>query len=229
MSSVANAPSDSPIVAVICFFALAVWMVHRSYRPLRVMLDWDLTCDCMSTPGDEDVRTNNARRKFRRKTNMSVAEEVEYMSRLRVFLEDLLARQRNGELAVYIVTRNSAENVRWMLEHVVRVNPEDFVVLSDVEQRANKAEMLQRYLCLKDEDMEGVVVLVDDSSSEHKKAAKHAKNRWADAKLKHVRVVRPGKGAPYFNQEKREPQYGIMNQEEALDALGWATHKFNLW
>lgn len=219
--------SDILLVAVACVVGVAVWLVRRSRRPLYVMLDWDLTCDCMSTPGDEDVETNGARSKFKIKTGMSNTEETVYMSKLRLFLTNLLRCQDDDKLRVFIVTRNSAANVKWMLEHVVQMTASDFVVLSDTESKHNKAAMLQQYLGHADKDMEGVVVLADDSGSEHKKAAAYASQHWVHAKLRHVRVHRPAKGAPYrcfFNGLI----YGMMNQESALDAFWWATYKWNV-
>lgn len=219
--------SDFPLVAVACVVALALWCARRVDRPLYVMLDWDLTCDCMSTPGDEDVEMNGARQKFKTKTGLSDAEEIVYMSKLRLFLSNLLRREDDGELRLFIVTRNSAANVKWMLEHVVRMTASDFVVLSDPQSKQNKAAMLQQYLALDDKDMEGVVVLADDSSSEHKKAAAYASQHWVSAQLRHVHVQRPAKGASYrclFNGLV----YGMMNQEAAMDAFWWATYKWNI-
>ena len=218
---------EFPFVAVACVVALVAWLVRRSRRPLYVMLDWDLTCDCMSTPGDEDVETNGARSKFKIKTGMSDAEETVYMSKLRVFLSNLLRCQDDDKLRVFIVTRNSAANVRWMLEHVVRVRASDFVVLSDPQSKQNKAAMLQQYLAFADKDMDGVVVLTDDSSSEHERATAYASQHWVRAQLRRVRVRRPRKGAPY-RDEVDGLVYGMMNQESALDAFWWATYKWNV-
>lgn len=219
--------SESPLVAVACVVALAVWLVRRARRPMYVMLDWDLTCDCMSTPGDEGVESNGARRAFKTKTGLSDAEETVYMSKLRLFLSNLLRCQDDGELRLFIVTRNSVANVRWMLEHVVRMTASDFVILSDSEKKHNKAVMLQQHLALADKDVEGVVVLVDDSSSEHEKASAYAAQHWVHAQLRRVHVVRPGKGAPY-RDEINGLVYGMMNQESALDAFCWATYKWNV-
>lgn len=218
---------ESPVVAVACVVALAVWLARRARRPMYVMLDWDLTCDCMSTPGDADVKSNGARRAFKTKTGLSDAEEIVYMSKLRLFLSNLLRCQDDGELRLFIVTRNSTANVRWMLEHVVRMTASDFVVLSDPEHKHNKAAMLQQYLALANKDMEGVVVLADDSSSEHERAAAHAAQHWPHAQLRRVRVTRPGKGAPY-RDEIHGLVYGMMNQESALDAFWWATYNWNV-
>ena len=218
---------ENPLVAVACVVAVALWCARRVDRPLYVMLDWDLTCDCMSTPGDEDVETNGARRKFKMKTGLSDAEETVYMSKLRLFLSNLLRREDDGELQLFIVTRNSAANVRWMLEHVVRMSAFNFKVLSDPQSKKNKAAMLQQYLALADKDMEGVVVLADDSSSEHKKAAAYALEHWSHAQFRCVQVERPSKGAPYRDIVKGLV-YGMMNQEAALDAFWWATYKWNI-
>ena len=172
-------------------------------------------------------KVDGARRAFKRETGLSDAEETVYMSKLRLFLSNLLRCQDDGELSLFIVTRNSAANVKWMLEHVVQMTASDFVVLSDTESKHDKAAMLQQHLAFSDKDIEGVVVLADDSSSEHEKAAAYASQHWVRAKLRHVRVHRPAKGAPYrcfFNGLI----YGIMNQESALDAFWWATYKWNV-
>lgn len=227
MFVVSAVSTESPLVAVACAVVFALWCARRARRRLYVILDWDLTCDCMSTPGDENVATNGARRAFKTKTGLSDAEETVYMSKLRLFLSNLLRRQDDGELRLFIATRNSAANVRWMLEHVVQMHAPDFVVLSDPENKHNKADMLQRYLALANEDMEGVIILADDSSSEHEKAAAYAAQHWLRAQLRHVRVHRPAKGAPYMDKNNGLV-YGMMNQDTTLDALWWATNKWNI-
>ena len=219
--------TEFPLLAVMCAVAFACWLANRVRRPVYVMLDWDLTCDCMSTPGEEDVATSGARRKFKNKVQLSDAEEIAYMTRLRLFLSVLLRRQEKDELRLFIVTRNSAKNVKWMLEHVVHMNASDFVVLSDCKGEKSKAEMLQRYLCLADEDMEGVVVLADDSSSEHANAASYALKKWSGVSMRHVRVRRPAKGQLYFDRNVGH-QYGMMNQGNVVNDFWWAVHSCNI-
>ena len=219
--------TEFPLFAAICAVAFACWLVNRVHRPVYVMLDWDLTCDCISTPAKDDVATSGARRKFKTKVFLSDDEELAYMMRLRLFLSTLLRRQENDELQLFIVTRNSAKNVKWMLEHIVHMNASHFVVLSDCKGEKSKAEMLQHYLCLADKDMQGVVVLADDSSSEHANASSYALKKWDGVSMRHVRVKRPARGQLYFDKQKGH-QYGMMNQGKAVKDFWWAVHRYNI-
>ena len=65
-----------------------------------------------------------------------------------------------------IVTRNDAENVRWILLNVCLMDPGIFVIVSDNQKMFdNKIELVASSLGISEA---GVWVLVDDSDSEHK-------------------------------------------------------------
>ena len=196
---------ENPLVAVACVVAVALWYARRVDRPLYVMLDWDLTCDCMSTPGDEDVETNGRASQVQDEDWVVWPEETPCTCPSCVCsCPTCCAARTTAELQLFIVTRNSAANVRWMLEHVVRMSAFNFKVLSDPQSKKNKAAMLQQYLALADKDMEGVVVLADDSSSEHKKAAAYALEHWSHAQFRCVQVERPSKRTvPRHSQRTR--------------------------
>ena len=207
-------------VLVACALIVCVYVLARRYMRKRVVLcDWDLTFDALSTPGSKQV-TREVRDDIMKKIGMSKIQENAYMFTLRQFLVKIVQRVFKDNVVFVIVTRNDAVNVRWMLENVVRINPGWFKIVSDKNKTyENKIELVidTFHTCT-----DGVWVLVDDSTSEHEKAAAYAKNNCPDITLRHVYVQRPGKGDPY------DYQYGLMNQEGALDDFFWATNPWNL-
>ena len=205
------------------WLVLAVALAVAAKRYLRkrvVLLDWDLTLDCISTPGDKRV-TKELRRAVRQKIGMSDAQEMEYMASLFQFLNRVLVAGLQQNITFVITTRNDAENVKWMLKNVVKLDPSKFIVLSDkAKEYDNKVELIQEHFGIG--DMTGVCVLVDDSNSEHEAAAEYAAEHCPDMTLRHVRVARPKRGAAY------ERQYGMMNQHGVLKELESAISPLNL-
>lgn len=208
-----------PTLWLVLAVALAV-AAKRYLRKTVVLLDWDLTLDCISTPGDKRV-TKELRRAVRQKIGMSDAQEMEYMASLFQFLNRVLVAGLQQNITFVITTRNDAENVKWMLKNVVKLDPSKFIVLSDKEKEYdNKVELIQEHFGIG--NMTGVCVLVDDSNSEHEAAAEYATENCPDMTLRHVRVARPKRGAAY------ERQYGMMNQHGVLKELESAISPLNL-
>lgn len=199
---------------------VVVWFVRRLTRKRVVLLDWDLTLDCLSTPGSKQV-TRETRNEIMNKIGMTRVQEQSYMFTLRGFLNTLVEHIFEDNVVYTIVTRNDADNVRWMLRNVCDMDPGTFKIISDKHKMFdNKIELVVSRLGI---SAAGVWVLVDDSSSEHKNAAEYAKENCPKITLRHVYVKRPGKGDAY------NYQYGIMNQREALQHLSWATNVWNMF
>lgn len=210
---------DSIGYVVVWTFVL-VWLLKRLHRKHVVLLDWDLTLDCLSTPGSKQV-TREMRNKIMNKIGMVREQEQSYMFILRAFLHALAKSMFEHNVVYTIVTRNDAENVRWILLNVCLMDPGIFVIVSDNQKMFdNKIELVASSLGISEA---GVWVLVDDSDSEHKGAAAYAKANCPKMTLRHVHVKRPGKGDAY------NYQYGIMNQQEALEHLAWAVNGWNLF
>jgi hypothetical protein len=198
---------------------LACVGARRYWRKRIVLLDWDLTLDCLSTPGSKRV-TREARDNIMKKIVMSRAQESGYMFTLRAFLCKLAQRTFEENILFLVVTRNNADNVRWMLENVVEMKPGAFKVISDTRKVYNKIELV---LLFYPHSASGVWVLVDDSTDEHEDAAAYARENCPGMTLRHVRVKRPSKGDAY------NYQYGMMNQKIAQEDFFWAINPWNLW
>ena len=212
-------PQDMRVLVLCALLAVVYTVVRRFTRKRIVLLDWDLTLDCLSTPGSKQV-TREVRDNLMKKICMSRAQEDNYMFTLRRFLNNLAQLTFKENVLFLIVTRNKEKNVRWMLENVIRIKPDAFKIISDPGKVYNKVELVFLFY---PHNTSGVWVLVDDSTDEHDDAAAYAKENYPGMTLRHVRVKRPVKGDAY------NYQYGMMNQTTALEDFFWAIDPWNLW
>lgn len=153
---------------------------------------------------------------------MSEAQEIEYMGTLHYFLAAMNAMTMQKNIKFIITTRNSAENVKWMLQNVVNMDASRFIIISDCDKvYDNKIQLVKNHFALN--AWSGVCILVDDSATEHDAASEYAKKYCKNLTLRHVRVERPKRGALY----KR--QYGMMNQSETMKKFLQAISAWNLF
>ena len=115
-------PSDEQgtrVVVACALLLMAFVCLRRLGRKIVIIFDWDLTLDCISTPGSKQI-TREARDEILGKIGMTFGQEQQYMQVLNLFLRKMLVRCLDSNTQFLIVTRNDAENVRWMLHNVVK-------------------------------------------------------------------------------------------------------------
>ena len=180
-----------------------------SDRKVHFGYDWDLTLFSVSIDASADALT--VLKGVQEGIGLTHDALEAYVAKLKARLEqDLSMCAERPGWSLWIVTRNTEENVRSLLREVVRIDDTLFQIISEPSREHNKAELIR--MRAGDDARGAVFILVDDSGKELDQAAAQAQT-WG-TQLHKFRVAKPNRGAQYSSGA-----YGLMNQADVLAKL----------
>lgn len=179
-----------------------------SDRKVHFGYDWDLTLFPVSSDASANALT--VLKGVQEGIGLSDDALEAYAAKLKARLEQDLSMCADQGWSLWIVTRNSEDNVRSLLREVVRIDDTQFQIISEPSREHNKAELIR--MRAGDDARGAVFILVDDSGKELDQAAAQAQT-WGTL-LHNIRVTKPSRGAQYSSAA-----YGLMNQADVLAKL----------